>query len=95
MREARTLRLDARDRAAFDAWHLPDAMHLEFDWVSPVADAVLKKVASSGAAAVVVYGDGGDPDSGRELGRELSGRGIRNVRFVEGGAASLRKGVAR
>lgn len=91
--DARTLRVDARDAAAFAAWHLPDARHLEFDWVSPVPDAALKQVAASGAAAVVVYGDGGDPDSGRELARELAGRGIRNVRFVSGGAAALKGGA--
>jgi len=91
--DARTLRVDARDAAAFAAWHLPDARHVEFDWVSPVPDAVLKQVAASGAAAVVVYGDGGDPDSGRELARELAGRGIRNVRFVSGGAGALKGGA--
>lgn len=90
LRSHRTLVLDARDAAAYGAWHLPGARHLEFDWLSPVPDQALADVAGSGAAAVVVYGDGGDPDSGRELARELAGRGIRNVYHVEGGAGALR-----
>ncbi|MFH1437767.1 MAG: hypothetical protein ABIJ56_18815, partial [Pseudomonadota bacterium] len=50
----------------------------------------LKEIASSGASMVVVYGDGDDPDSGKELGRELAGQGIRNVHYVEGGAPAIR-----
>jgi hypothetical protein len=38
---------------------------------------------------VVVFGDGGDPDSGEQLARELAGAGIRNVVFVAGGAPRL------
>jgi hypothetical protein len=37
----------------------------------------------------MVFGDGQDPDSGEQLARELAGRGIRNVRFVQGGAPAL------
>lgn len=90
IRDGRTLVIDARDETAFREWHLPGARRVEFDWVSPVPGAALADVAASGAAAVVVYGDGGDPDSGRELARELSGRGIRNVHHVDGGAPALR-----
>jgi hypothetical protein len=46
-------------------------------------------IAASGASQVVVFGDGKDPDSGEQLARELAGRGIRNVRFVQGGAPAL------
>ncbi len=46
-------------------------------------------IASSRATRVVVYGDGGRPDSGEHLGKEISGRGIKNVGFVEGGAPAL------
>ncbi len=38
---------------------------------------------------MVVYGDGGDPDSGEQLARELAGKGIRNVGFVRGGAPAI------
>ncbi len=90
----RTLVIDARDAAAFAAWHHPRARHVAFDYLDPVADATVRDVASSGAAAVVVYGDGADPDSGHELARELSGRGVRNVFSVQGGAPALRAGKA-
>jgi rhodanese-related sulfurtransferase len=90
VRAERTLVVDARDRAAHSDWHLSGAMHVPFDWIDAVPDEAVRRVAASGAAAVVVYGDGGDPDSGRELARELSGRGVRNVHYVEGGAPALR-----
>ncbi len=86
----RTLRVDAREAAAFDAWHLRGAWSIPFDWIEAVPEASVRKVAGSGASAVVVYGDGGDPDCGRELARELSGRGVRNVHYVQGGAPALR-----
>jgi hypothetical protein len=47
-----------------------------------------------GAARVVVFGDGADPDSGEQLARELAGGGIRNVFFVQGGAEPLRAAAA-
>lgn len=89
VRARRTLAVDARDAEAFKDWHLPGATHVPFDWIDAVPAESVRRVAASGAAAVVVYGDGGDPDSGRELARELSGRGVRNVHFVEGGAPAL------
>ena len=51
--------------------------------------ALVETIAASGATRVVVYGDGGAPDSGEYLGREISGRGIKNVFFVTGGAPAL------
>ncbi len=66
---------------------------MPYDWLDPVPETVLRELARSIAASratrVVVYGDGGRPDSGEHLGREISGRGIRNVAFVRGGAAAL------
>ena len=38
---------------------------------------------------MVVYGDGGDPDSGEQWAALLSGAGIKNVVFVKGGAPAL------
>ncbi len=88
-----TLLVDARAPEAYAAWHLPGARSVPYDYLEPVCSVRLREVASSGAQRVVVYGDGEDPDSGEQLGRELSGKGIRNVGFVVGGAPALR--VAR
>jgi hypothetical protein len=89
----RSFLVDARPLADFEERHLPGAIHLSYDWLDPVPDDLLRElaenIASSGAARVVVYGDGGRPDSGEHLGREISGRGIKNVFFIEGGAPAL------
>ncbi len=45
---------------------------------------------ASNAARVVVFGDGRVPDSGREMARELAGRGMVNVFYVEGGWEAAR-----
>lgn len=82
--------VDARPKAEFTAWHPPGAMWIPFDYLEPAPDEMVRRLARSGARRVVVYGDGGDPDSGRELGRELAGRGVRNVVHLAGGAKALR-----
>lgn len=92
IQDGKALRIDARSAEEYAAWHLPDARHVPFDYLEGVPDEVVRRVAGSGAALVVVYGDGGDPDSGREMARELAGRGVRNVFFVQGGAPALRGG---
>jgi rhodanese-related sulfurtransferase len=84
--------IDARSEDAYETWRFPGATHIEFDYLLPVCMGKLKEIAGSGAQKVIVYGDGRSPDNGRELGRELSGNGIKNVFFVEGGAPALRKG---
>jgi rhodanese-related sulfurtransferase len=90
---ARTFLIDARDGAAYAAGHLPGAVNVPYDWLDPIPETTLRELARSIAASratrVIVYGDGGRPDSGEHLGREISGRGIRNVAFVRGGAAAL------
>jgi hypothetical protein len=90
-REARTLRVDARAAAEHAAWHPAGAINLPFDYLAPAPPAEVKKIASSGAARVVVFGDGNDPDSGEQLARELAGAGIRNIFYVAGGAPALQK----
>jgi hypothetical protein len=89
----RTFLIDARGADEFRREHLPGATNVPYDWLDPIPEAELKRlvksVASSGATRVVVYGDGGRPDSGEHLGREISGAGIRNVGFVRGGAPAL------
>ncbi len=89
--DTRTLLVDARTPADHAKGSLPGAMNLPFDYLDPVPPAQVKKIASSGAARVVVFGDGGDPDSGEQLARELAGAGIRNIFFVAGGAPALDK----
>lgn len=90
---AGTFLIDARPTGDFERHHLPDAVHLPYDWLDPVPDERLQNlveaIAASGATRVVVYGDGGRPDSGEHLGREISGRGIKNVFFINGGAPAL------
>jgi hypothetical protein len=88
--DASSLLLDARAKADFDTWHAPRAVNIPFDYLIATSQADLKKVTSSRAARVIVYGDGDDPDSGRELGKELSGKGIRNVFMIKGGAPALK-----
>jgi hypothetical protein len=91
---SRSFVIDARSRSEFDAYHLPGAVSIPYDWLDPLPDEVMaalaRDIAASGATRVVVYGDGGRPDSGEHLGREISGRGIKNVVFIEGGAPVVR-----
>lgn len=96
--DARNLRLaergvilvDAREAQAFTAWHPPTALSMPFDYLEPTSPEVIRKVLATRARQVVVYGDGGDPDSGEQLAQELSGKGVRNVFFVRGGAPALK-----
>ncbi len=93
---ARTFVVDARSPREFDLWHLPGAVNLPYDWLEPVPEddilRLAKNIARSGANRVAVYGDGGRPDSGEHLGKEISGHGIKNVFFVSGGAPALLEG---
>lgn len=95
----RSFLVDARPPAEFDAGHLEGALNIPYDWLDPVPEAELaelaRSIAASGATRVVVYGDGGRPDSGEHLGREISARGIKNVGFVRGGAPVLLAAEAR
>jgi len=92
--ETRTLLVDARSAAEHQSWHPTGAIHVPFDYLEPTSPEQVRRIASSGAARVVVFGDGNNPDSGEQLAREIAGKGIRNVRFVEGGAARLEKAAA-
>jgi hypothetical protein len=88
-----TFIVDARTKEAFANWHLENAESLTYDYLDPVPDAEIvalsRAIAASRAKRVAVYGDGLVPDTGEQLGKELSGKGIKNVFFVEGGAPAL------
>jgi hypothetical protein len=92
----RSFLVDARGAREYRARHLPGAVNVPFDWLEPLPGEQLRElaraIAASRAARVVVYGDGGRPDSGEYLGREISGRGIKYVHFVRGGAPALLSG---
>ena len=98
LQAAGTFLVDARSPEEYAANHLAGAVNIHYDWLDPVPEeqllALAEEIAASGAVRVVVYGDGGRPDSGEHLGREISGRGIKSVHFVEGGAPALLGGVA-
>lgn len=89
----RSFVIDARTAAEYDAGHLAGAVHVPYDWLDPLPGAQLEvlaeRIAASRATRVVVYGDGGRPDSGEFLGREISGRGIGHVAAVSGGWPAL------
>ncbi len=94
---ASTFLIDARNRSEYNKRHLETAVNVGFDWLDPIPDEILNQlaieIASSRVTRVVVYGDGGLPDSGEYLGKEISGRGIKNVFFLDGGAPAAFAGA--
>jgi hypothetical protein len=94
-KRTRSFVVDARMTDEHARWHVPGAMNVTYDYLDPTPPALIKKLAkkaaASGAQRVVVYGDGDHPDSGEQLGKELSASGIKNVCFVKGGAKALKK----
>lgn len=97
VRDPTSLVIDVRSSDEYASWHLPGSLHQPFDWLAEQkaidreAGRVAQSIARSGKRAVVVYGDGGNPDSGEHWAALLTAAGIKNVVFVSGGAASLRK----
>lgn len=89
-----TLIVDARAKQEHQAWKLRDAMNIPYDYLEPIPDEALKelikRIQKKGAHRVLVYGDGKNPDSGEQAGKEISGKGVKNVFFVKGGAPALR-----
>jgi hypothetical protein len=90
-----TFLVDARAEGEHAFWSFGDAMNVPYDYLDPTPDEVVQdlaeRIARSKAQRVVVYGDGATPDTGEQLGREISGKGIKNVVFVAGGAPALKK----
>ena len=83
--------VDARPPEERGSFVWPGALEIPYDYLSPTPPEAVQRIAASGAPRVVVFGDGGDPDSGEQLARELAGKGLRNVCFVRGGAPALEK----
>lgn len=85
--------VDARNEADYATWHYKNAVLLTYDYLDPIPEDALKNlttaIARTRAQKVVVYGDGGNPDTGELLGKDISGSGIKNVYFLKGGAASF------
>jgi len=90
-----TFVVDARAQEEHAGWSFRGAMNVPYDYLDPTPDEVIhelaKKIAKSRAQRVVVYGDGDRPDTGEQLGKEISGKGIKNVFFVKGGAPALKQ----
>jgi hypothetical protein len=84
------LLIDARPDADRELWTSQGAVAVTYDFLDPVDEASVRRLVRTGADRVVVYGDGGLPDTGELLARELAGRGMRNVHFIPGGAPVLR-----
>jgi len=85
-----TFLIDAREKEAYEEWHLSAAKNIPFDYLEGVDDTQVRNIVRSSKKFVVVYGDGEDPDSGEQLAKELAGKGVRNVHFVKGGAKALK-----
>jgi rhodanese-related sulfurtransferase len=83
------LLVDARDEEAYQGWHLPGAVSIPYDYLTP--DPREQEILNTHARKVVVYGDGDNPDSGEELANAISSKGVRNVYYVRGGAPALRE----
>jgi len=82
--------VDARTAEEFAGWTAPGAENLAFDYLDPLPAQAVAALVARGSHRIVVFGDGAQPDSGREMARELAGSGVRNVFFIEGGAPALR-----
>jgi rhodanese-related sulfurtransferase len=97
IKDPTSLLIDVRSQKEFDEWHLSQALNQPYDWlaeqdeVDRKAREVAKNIARSRKHHVVVYGDGGNPDSGKHWAASLSGSGIKNVVFISGGADALRR----
>lgn len=96
LRDVHTLVIDARAREEYQSWHLPSAINAPFDWlaeqevITQQSQQIARDIARTRKHALVVYGDGGDPDSGQQWAVSLNSAGLRNVSYVRGGAPALR-----
>ncbi|MGC9042974.1 MAG: rhodanese-like domain-containing protein [Myxococcota bacterium] len=89
--ESESIIVDARSRADYEKWHFKDAINIEYDFLTPVCPIKIKEIINQKRRYVLVYGDGGEPDSGKELAKELATNGINNVFFLKGGVKELNR----
>ena len=89
--DKKLLIIDARPESIYHLSHFLKAENLVFDYLEPVPDSIIKELIARKAEKIIVYGDGKRPDPGHELARELAGRGIRNVYYIDGGFAAIEK----
>ncbi len=90
---ATTFIVDGRSAEDFAAYRFGSAVNVTYDYLEATPPEILrnlaKRIARSKAQLVAVYGDGDNPDTGEELAKEISGYGIKNVFFIQGGAPAL------
>lgn len=88
-----TFFVDARSKEEFESWRFREAINLTYDYLDPTPEKRIRElaqaIAQSRSQKVVVYGDGDIPDTGEQLGKEISGHGIKNVFYLQGGAPAL------
>jgi rhodanese-related sulfurtransferase len=87
--EGDKLVIDARSPTDYKRWHITGAINVPFDYLEPTDPKIIRKIASSNAKEVVIYGDGNNPDSGEQLAKEIAGKGIRNVAYIAGGSKNI------
>jgi len=81
--------VDSRAPSEYARWHAQGSRNVAYDYLEPVSDRTLKELAATGAKRVIVIGDGGQPDTGELLARELAGRGLKNVYYLAGGVRAI------
>ncbi len=81
--------IDARIREEFEKWHFGGAVNIPYDFLAPVCPLKIKEIIAMKKKYVIVYGDGEEPDSGKELAKEIAGKGVRNVYYLRGGIKNL------
>ena len=85
--------LDARSPYQYERWHPEGVRNVPFDFLLPVEEDALRKIAQGRSKRVLVYGDGLVPDTGEQLARELNSRGIKNVYYIKGGITAIKQQI--
>ena len=76
--------IDSRRERAFEQAHPAGARSVPYDPLQSPEESVLAALRREKAAGILVIGDN-EIDSGRLLGAELAGAGLRGVRYLKGG----------
>jgi hypothetical protein len=88
--DPQSLLVDARPASDEARWSPDKAIPMPYDYLEPTPPEVIANLLHAKARGIFVFGDGGDPDSGEQLARELAGKGVRHVFYVVGGAEALK-----